>query len=478
MKLSFRFTRHGYSCNNINTTLLEKALYSDKDPSLTIWGIIETFKHGKDNIDYFNSNNIYVSCLVRTWLTATLLYIHHVNKVNANNKIILLNIVPFLKEKHMKILFSNDKGNSPEVLTKQINKLILLLKYCFTFLSSNDINLFKDLTIIIKSLDLYNISLYIDNKLNIKTEINYIKVRKLNRIPGLIKIKDVSFKSYDNYKFDDNNEYINYFKKIKSHNLKSSVNYTKLKINNNILNTSAFNHFKNKTPNYDYNGLIFYKYGKNINFFINWYIDNKLKFQYFNTDAIYIDNSTYESINNESINNDKKKHTRKHNLQSLNLSNYSFKNTTKEIILNNTYDKCIHCVSHSKVMQQFIFSLLNDNDEKHIKENIHFNDIINTNSWSIQINMINYKFNDIYILNGVYTPSITYYKVKNTPLFFSNKDIKAIKQCELLCYRDHVKRNIIFKKSCDKKIKQYTKKYISKSKSISNKKTLKSSKTK
>lgn len=476
MKLSFRFTRHGYSCNNINTTLIEKALYSDRDPSLTIWGIIETFKHGKENIDYFNSNNIYVSCLVRTWLTATLLYIHHVNKVNSNNKIILLNIVPFLKEKHLNLLLANDKGNSPEVLNKQINKLILLLKYCFTFLSSDDINLFKDLTIIIKSLDLYNISLNIDDKLNIKTEVNYIKIKKLNNIPGLIKIKDVSFKSYDNYKFDDNNKYINYFKNIKDQKLKSSVNYTKLKINNNILNTSAYNRFKNKTPNYDYHGITFYNYKKNINFFINWYIDNKLKAQYFDIETIYTNNlnSTYESINDDK--NNKNKHTRKHKLQTRNLNNYSFKNTTKQMILDNTYDKCIHCVSHNKVMQQFILSLLNKDDKSHIKKNTHFNNIINTNSWSIQINMNNYKFNDIYILNGVYTPSITYYKVKNPPLFISNKDVKAIKQCELLCYRDHIKRNIIFKKSCDKKIKQYTKKYISKSKSISNKKTLKNSK--
>jgi hypothetical protein len=476
MKISFRITRHGYSCNNINISKNKKILYSDKDPTLTSWGVFETFKHGKEHINYFNSNNIYVSCLVRTWLTAILLYIHHVNKNTPNNKIILLNIVPFLKEKHLNLVIAKDKGNTPDILNKQINKLILLLKYCITFFTKDDIKLFKDLTIIIKSLDLYNISIYIDNKLNIKTEINFIKRDKLNSISGLIKVKDITFKSYNNT-FNDNSkkadskiiniEYINYlknYKKLIDSNTKKydSKSNFKLKLKNQIINTIEYNKYKSITPNYDYNGLLFYKPKKNINFFINWYIENKMKLQNFNdntnvTDDKYNTNVKYNTKYNNKSNSIKNKQEKslKHN--------YKLINVNKKQIINNTYDKCIHCVSHSKVMQQFIHSLLEDNDTKYIKENIDFNNIINTNSWSIQLNIINEEINDIYLLKGVYMPTInninTNQHSEQKQQSLKNKKSIAIRNCETLCYRDK-KTILISNNKCSKKIKQYTKKYI------------------
>jgi hypothetical protein len=459
MKLSFRITRHGYSCNNINVSILEKGIFSDSDPSLSIWGIIETFNHGKKNIEYFNSNNIYVSCLVRTWITAILLYIHHINKINSNNKIIILNIVPFLKEKHNNLIVLKDRGNLPEVFNKQINKVILLLKYCFSILNEEEIKLFKDLTIIIKSFDLYNISIYINNKLNIKTEINYIKRKKLNTVPGLIKLTDIKLKTYNTYTFNDNNEYINYLNKIKLQTIKSNINYNKLTINN-ILNTSLYNKYKITTPNYEYKGITFYEKYKNINYFINWYIDNKFKSKYF-------DNNSIDNLS-EIINKDKLLRTSKKNKR------HNIIKTTRKTILNNTFEKCIHCVSHSNVMQQFIFSLVNNKEA--LEHNKILNKIFKTNCWSMQININNNIIKELYLTNGVYAP-IIYINNKKTPLFINNKLAMSIKQCELLCYRDHVKRNIITKKKCNKQIKKYEKKYIVNSKKTnkyrSQKKTLK-----
>jgi hypothetical protein len=47
--LIFIFTRHAYSCNNLNNTIIDKIKYTDPDPSISIWGLINTYKQGLTN---------------------------------------------------------------------------------------------------------------------------------------------------------------------------------------------------------------------------------------------------------------------------------------------------------------------------------------------------------------------------------------------------------------------------------------------
>ena len=95
-------TRHAQSCNNAARPH-EKFM----EPLLTRYGVtsaidrslLEKFNdEGKLTGDYlYNSDIVYVSCLVRTWLTALILY-------NANQEtpkpVFTLRVIPDLKEKH------------------------------------------------------------------------------------------------------------------------------------------------------------------------------------------------------------------------------------------------------------------------------------------------------------------------------------------------------------------------------------------
>ena len=145
-EVKFQFTRHLLSCNNI-------ANFANKDyePSASVYGIISTikFKLNDKNQDYFNSNHIYVSNLLRTWITAFLLY-------GINNKPkseITLYISPYLKELH-KYGFIQ-MGNHPEDIYLTANKfltfLITLQKYVGDEnLKDVDANWYENLPIIVK----------------------------------------------------------------------------------------------------------------------------------------------------------------------------------------------------------------------------------------------------------------------------------------------------------------------------------------
>jgi hypothetical protein len=432
MSTTFRFTRHGYSCNNINITYNEKAIKSDYDPSITLWAIKETYDHGMKNIDFFNSSNIYVSCLVRTWMTTILLYIHYASK---NNKLIILNIVPFLKEMHnKKSLKGLDTGNYPDKLNKQINRLVKYLKFSFKVLRNNS-KIFKNIKIVIKSLDLYNILLDINNKLDITVSV--------------LNINNNIIKTYGNKKFNGINviekpikfniNYIKYLHKVKKKvNNKVNNKYIKLSINDKKLKNSNYKNYIKIHNAYD--GLVFYKVNKNINYFINWFYENEL------------------NINNNKI--ISKSYNKNSN------SNIKFINSSKNIILNSSVNNCIHCVSHSRVMQQFLFSLLNNNELKFIKSNDFFNNLIDTNSWSIQLNINNTskQISKIYLMYGINKPEeiikLNKIKKKKNPILFGNKNVYSIQECENLCYTSKTKKLIIKKKKCNKKIKEFTKKYI------------------
>jgi hypothetical protein len=98
-------TRHGFSCNNATDTsgFLKKwyrtLIKGQKvlDPHLTDYGIEKTFQLSSINKDKYKSNIVFVSCLLRTWETATLLYLPHLT----GNRELNIVIAPFLKEKHL-----------------------------------------------------------------------------------------------------------------------------------------------------------------------------------------------------------------------------------------------------------------------------------------------------------------------------------------------------------------------------------------
>lgn len=112
---NWMFTRHGPSCNNIATTMQKAA-----EPNLTDAGIIRLIQHKTKNSDKFKSNYVFVSPLIRTWMTAIILY-----GIDNKNPLHLF-ISPFLKE-HFKAGFKN--GNFPIQLSEQIKGITELLRH-------------------------------------------------------------------------------------------------------------------------------------------------------------------------------------------------------------------------------------------------------------------------------------------------------------------------------------------------------------
>ena len=100
----FQFTRHIQSCNNAESGEYIYSLRIKKnfEPSVSIYGIQKAVEFAYKNRDRFkldNSNNtIYVSNLLRTWITAVILYNNNFS-TNSNNKTLTLYISPYLKEK-------------------------------------------------------------------------------------------------------------------------------------------------------------------------------------------------------------------------------------------------------------------------------------------------------------------------------------------------------------------------------------------
>ena len=129
------FTRHANSCNNFKDNkgkslgfMKTSDVLKDIEPGLTIYGIVSALKRSK-NIEH-KSNIIFVSRLVRTWMTAILLYLPHIS----NNDTLYLVISPFLTEV---IKGANDAlggtGNIPICFKQQLYKILYFLQFLYTF---------------------------------------------------------------------------------------------------------------------------------------------------------------------------------------------------------------------------------------------------------------------------------------------------------------------------------------------------------
>lgn len=122
--LLFQFTRHATSCFNIKVYPPEGKGFFGKDgiPSLPDYGITRTIALANKNkgTSRFQSPIVSVSNLIRTWMTAVLLYAF------SNKETITLRICPHLRE-------TGWEGNKAYPLTNSIPKFVDFLKLIKTF---------------------------------------------------------------------------------------------------------------------------------------------------------------------------------------------------------------------------------------------------------------------------------------------------------------------------------------------------------
>ena len=111
----FVITRHGHSCNNLKAgkssfSVMDRA--QEFDPGLSIYGILTTLlKTSKiDSLDTedtrYKSSEVFVSPLIRTWLTSLLLYLPNLQK----GKELDLHVSPYLIEKYTELNWIGRKG--------------------------------------------------------------------------------------------------------------------------------------------------------------------------------------------------------------------------------------------------------------------------------------------------------------------------------------------------------------------------------
>jgi len=136
--MRFQFSRHLQSCNNAN--LGEKTISSiigkniDIDPAGTTYGIIQTieFAQKSENKYFYNSDKVFVSNLLRTWITAFLLY--GTNLENSKDTLKLY-ISPYLKEYSVydRILKKGGdpfkRGNYPLQVSETIKNFVKFLMH-------------------------------------------------------------------------------------------------------------------------------------------------------------------------------------------------------------------------------------------------------------------------------------------------------------------------------------------------------------
>lgn len=117
----FQFTRHLPSCNNIDAG---KLFGKDFEPSGTFFGIKKAIGYAKEHRHRFISNNVCVSNLLRTWITAALLY----GTGTKPPTTLYLHVYPHLKEKVKKIFgLTIKRGNYPKSIDHTISKFKLFL---------------------------------------------------------------------------------------------------------------------------------------------------------------------------------------------------------------------------------------------------------------------------------------------------------------------------------------------------------------
>lgn len=126
-------TRHSFSCN-------QEVMTKAPDPALTRNGIIMAMDRAKYNHNeerLYDSEIVLVSCLLRTWQTALLLYNPDVEGIRFSPKMIFtLCVYPYLKEHRKKInvpllgrSLEIDRGNHPTSLKLTLANFLKFLEF-------------------------------------------------------------------------------------------------------------------------------------------------------------------------------------------------------------------------------------------------------------------------------------------------------------------------------------------------------------
>ena len=203
---TFYISRHLNSCNNmVDNIKWTNPSYKFSEPPLSMWGVISGLALQREPLGNFQ-NKVYVSCLVRTWMTAIIEYLPHANLQRNKGKSINLVVSPYIKESDLSNKYyvgqTIDKGNMPVSVDEQIEKI----KYFFSFL----ILIQKYLEMMeLKSSMEENIESYSSNILKIKNNLKQILLHK-----NEINIIFPSFKNKKQVKISL--EYDDFNKKLKS----------------------------------------------------------------------------------------------------------------------------------------------------------------------------------------------------------------------------------------------------------------------
>lgn len=120
----FQFVRHALSCNNILTSLIN-ITRKKFEPSITNYGIVKTSEFSYNDVN-FKSDHVYVSNLLRTWVTAFLLYGVNTGKLN-------LYISPYLKEKHGTLKTGNYPEDAKITMNRFLNAMNMILRINSTY---------------------------------------------------------------------------------------------------------------------------------------------------------------------------------------------------------------------------------------------------------------------------------------------------------------------------------------------------------
>lgn len=128
VKQTFYISRHLNSCNNmVDDAKWTNVTYKFTEPPLSMWGIISGLALQRKLLGTFN-NKVYVSCLVRTWMTSIIEYFPH------SSGTLDLIVSPYIKEADLSNKYNVgqkiDSGNMPINVKEQVEKI----KYFFYFL--------------------------------------------------------------------------------------------------------------------------------------------------------------------------------------------------------------------------------------------------------------------------------------------------------------------------------------------------------
>ena len=136
---SLVITRHGYSMANylksLESVRQKFSQLTQPDPGLTVWGITTALLRGaklKEQFGEEDVNTVFVSNLVRTWMTAVCLYLPHLNDgITKFNLIVSPNV--------------NEEGitfdNKPDIIANQLEKFQKFIKVLISEIPETKSNL-------------------------------------------------------------------------------------------------------------------------------------------------------------------------------------------------------------------------------------------------------------------------------------------------------------------------------------------------